>query len=376
MKSVCFLISSLESGGTENYLLRFLRFLDRDIEVTVICKSGKSGSLEDEFKKCGAKIITRKLGYFSIKNLLTYKNILKRDFDSVCDLTGNFAGLIMLLSKWNGIPSRVTFYRASSHRFQPSFLKNIYSNMMRGFVKLYSTAILSNSSAAFHFFFPEIHLRDERFQIVKNGVDVELFSKNYDKAFLRKKYDLPEEAYLIGHVGRWNPAKNHMTIFKVAKSLLNMANISKRTYFVFCGRETDSKLFSQKLEEFNIYNSCYCLGEQEDVNEVLKCFDLFYFPSITEGQPNALIEAMVSGLPFVASNIDAIKEAVPEEALQQLVDPLNIQSSVNKIKEAMSRESSFSHAEWAKLEYHCKERFDEFKNVLFIPLKNESCISN
>lgn len=359
---IAFVLVSMESGGTENYLLRFLSTLANDVEATIICKGGKTGTLENNYRKLGIKIKILKLGYLNLKNIITFKRLLK-DYDAVCDLTGNFAGISMFLANLNGIPKRVSFYRASSNHFTPNFLNNTYNGLMNKLVYHFSTDILSNSRAAFDYFYPIKSKKDSRFKIIRNGVDINLFSKKLEKNQLRKKYGLPEDCYLIGHVGRWNAAKNFPTIFKVAETLLSIKN-GLNIAFVFCGRETDSINFKTHLINHGISDHCFPLGEQTKVYEVLNCLDLFYFPSITEGQPNALIEAIISGLPFVASNIEAIKESLPQEAHAQLVHPLNIEQTVFKIKEIMKNEKAFIHSDWAKKEYRAEDRFAEFKHVL------------
>lgn len=356
----------MESGGTENYLLRFLRSLEEkdNIEVTIICKGGNTGSLEEEFKQLRAHIEILKLGYTDLKSILYFKNLLNKEYDVVCDLTGNFAGISMLLARINKVPKRISFYRASSNRFIASTINNTYNSIMKRLVYRFSTDILSNSQAAFDFFYPKENRKDDRFKVIRNGMDIDLFSKEMNKNQLREKYGLPEDLYLIGHVGRWNPAKNYPTIFKVADSLINEQVELNNIAFVFCGRETDSPNFQKHLLDNNILKNSFTLGEQSKVHEVLKCLDLFYFPSVTEGQPNALLEAMVSGLPFVASNIEAIKESIPENAYSQLVEPLNVEDHVLKIKEAILDEKSFIHSEWAKNEYQSEDRFNDFKKIL------------
>lgn len=364
---IAFVVVSLESGGTENYLLRFLRYLLEEkpnLNITILCKGGKTGSLLEEYKKLGVTIDVFKLGYLSIKNIKLFKSKLSKNFDVVCDLTGNFAGISMLLAKLNNVPVRIAFYRASTNHFKPSKFNLIYNKLMNRLVKKHATSILSNSLAAFDYFHSSSHKNDNRFKVIKNGVNTSIFSKELDQINVRKKYNLPLDSYLVGHVGRLNSAKNFETIFKVAQSLKNETINGKKIKFVFCGRETDSKKFKEKLVQHEIEESCICLGQQSNVNEVLQCYDLFYFPSITEGQPNALIEALISGLPFVASNIDAIKESIPVSAHECLVPPLNITKSSEKILETIKNTNPIILKNWAINEYQAEKRFKEFKDIL------------
>src|SRR5690606_26927613 len=137
-------------------------------------------------------------------------------------------------------------------------------------------------------------------------------------------FQLPQSAKVIGHVGRYDPSKNHQTIAEVAERLCQNNSI---LFFVLCGKGTDSKeckaLFNKVPE-----NQIKFLGNVNNIEQLYPAFDLFYFPSVTEGQPNALIEAMLSDLPVVASNIEAIKECFPIDKIYQLVSPTDIEGAI------------------------------------------------
>lgn len=365
--TLAFVVVSLESGGTENYLLRFLKYLlkeETNCNITIFCKGGKTGSLIGEYEKLGVTIDAFKLGYLNINSIKLFKKKLSSNFDVVCDLTGNFAGISMLLAKLNNVSVRIAFYRASTNHFKPTVLNLIYNKLMNRLVKKYATSILSNSNASFYYFYNSSHYKDDRFKVIKNGINTELFSKELNQIEVRQKYNLPLNSYLVGHVGRLNSAKNFETIFKVAQAMKHVTINGKDIKFVFCGRETDSIKFEEKLIQHEIQESCFCLGQQLKVNEVLQCYDLFYFPSITEGQPNALIEALISGLPFVASNIETIKESIPDFAHECLVPPLNITKSTEKIIDIINNTNPIRLKDWAINEYQAEKRFKEFKDIL------------
>lgn len=103
-KNFIFLVGSLESGGTENYLLRFLEYLKDNTDpriksITVISKSGKAGALEQSYRETGASIKFLKLGYFNLPAIFKLYKQFKLNDCVICDLTGNFAGLPMLVGK-------------------------------------------------------------------------------------------------------------------------------------------------------------------------------------------------------------------------------------------------------------------------------------
>ena len=74
------------------------------------------------------------------------------------------------------------------------------------------------------------------------------------------------------------------------------------------------------------------LGAREDIPRLMKIMDVFALPSLQEGFPRTLVEAMYSGLPSVASNISGIPELVEDGECGYMVDPGNIESIANRLK--------------------------------------------
>ncbi|NHW59111.1 glycosyltransferase family 4 protein, partial [Escherichia coli] len=102
-------------------------------------------------------------------------------------------------------------------------------------------------------------------------------------------------------------------------------------YFVLCGKEVDTSL-KDSLVQKNLQEKVKLLPFRKDVVKVLNSSQLFYFPSYTEGQPNALIEAMVAGLAFVTSSIDPIKETVSTDFHHLLVEPDDVRRASEMIE--------------------------------------------
>ena len=224
------------------------------------------------------------------------------------------------------IPVRITFYRRSSIAFKNNFFRELYSFFTNRLVLYFSSKIFSNSKLAFQYFFSSNDYSKNVFKIIDNGVDSRVFKKMSYKDTLKEKYGMPLDKTIVGHVGRYDSAKNHITILNVAKKL-------KGNYqFVFCGSETDSLELKEKCVELGISDHVLSLGTQELLPEIYNAFDIFYFPSITEGQPNALIEAVMCKVPILASNIDPIKEIFEKKYHKFLIDPLDMDVALQKLK--------------------------------------------
>lgn len=352
-RKVCFLIPSVKSGGIETYLLRFLQFADGRLDATILVRNKDKGELFQDYKDTGAKILFKPLGYFNLSSIKWYYHFFKQqEFETICDFNANFAGLVMLLARILGTKKRITFYRQSSHHFKQSSLKLLYVKLLNRLVLWNSTSILSNSEAAFIFFFPSDYHNDIRFKVIKNGVYLNHYLGLVDisKSELRQKLHLPLDKKIIGHVGRFAEAKNHMFILNVAAELIKRNNLY---YFILIGNET-SKL-QPIVNKMNISENIQILSYTKNIPEYLRSFDLFFFPSITEGQPNALIEAMATGLKIVASDIPSIRECLPVENWDCLIDPTKVSDAVDKIQ------SKIEYDDIITLQTHVKQHFNSEK---------------
>lgn len=361
---VLFIVPTLNPGGIETYLLRFLKFIKMDdyLEPVVLVRRREKGALFGEYESLGLPIYFQPLGYFHLGRMLWYYRFFKNQkFDTVCDFNANFGGIPMLLARVAGIENRIIFYRQGKDHFKPSILKKLYNSWVKSLVYSFSTHILSNSKASLDHFFPGWK-KDQRFKVIYNGMNVEDFKLDGKNGAIRIELGIPEDAFMVCHSGRLDPAKNHPTILKVAKQLIDD---DKKLYFVFCGLYTEK--LQNEVNALGISENVRLLGFRKDVPQILRESNLFYFPSITEGQPNALIEAMMTGLPFVASNIAPIKEIIPENLRSFLVGPYEVRDAVKLIGDIKA--NRFNHEfydvqKWAKDNFSQELRFDEFYNCL------------
>ncbi|AXG73150.1 glycosyltransferase [Flavobacterium arcticum] len=360
---VCFLIPSVRSGGIETDLLRFLNYQDNAnaIDATILVRNKSKAELYDAYKATGANLVFKPLGYFNLSNMLWYYRFFKKvKFDTVCDFNANFAGLPMFLSKLAGIKKRIAFYKQGSDHFKKSALRIAYNNLMNRLVYKYSTFIYANSSSGLEFFFPNEYPKDTRFKVIKNGVNVDDFlDTNESKKDLRKRLGLPEDRFVIGHTGRFTEAKNQFFLLDVAAKLIAK---DKDIYFVLIGNDTDQLL--PYINKLGINDNVNVFGYKNNIPEYLKTFDLFFFPSVTEGLPNALIEAMISGLPIAVSNIPSLVECLPSDRHGCLIDPYNVDSTVEKIIEIKKNPENYVYQKFAIENFDAEVQFGEFMENL------------
>lgn len=356
-----FFVSTLDSGGLENYLLRFLTEKgDCFSDIYVWCKSGSTGQLENKYNKlANVNVVSKRFGFFSALSYLKLTLFIRREnISGVCDFTGHFSAWVLLFSLFGGVNKRVASYRNSSNRYKNSVLKNAYSNLLKLIVNKTATNITANSEAGFNYYYPNKWESDKRFSVIRNGLNPhDLLSENGN---LRKELGISDNAFVIGHTGRFNTAKNHSTILAVAEILLKKY---QDIYFILCGNGVLENLRASVVSK-QLNERVFLFENRNDIPRFLNTMNCYFFPSITEGQPNSLIEAMALGLPFVASDIAPIRETASKyynlynpldaEVLSEALEILylnKVQRDVNLQKETCER---FDH----------KKRFDDFYRVL------------
>lgn len=356
--NIVFVVSGLDSGGLENYLLRFLRYRAKSFnKIYVLCKSGVGGQLEQDYTAIGnVEIIKQSIKKIDPSALKQIQGLFaNKKIDAVCDFTGNFAGRILKTAKKAGVKDRIVFYRNSRNKFPETYDRLAYNWYCKQLVKKYATSILSNSKEAFAFFYGNNWSNDTRLKVIYNGLDATRFIN--EKNDLRDELSISSEAFVVGHTGRFDSQKNHTTMLKVAQALTQKYD---DIYFLMCGNRVADNLSGQVQGNKRIL----LFNNRSDIPAFLNTLDCYFFPSTIEGQPNALIEAMVMGLPFVASDIPPIRETVGDDyTLYPAVDVDALALAIEKeYHKRRGRDADLQQKMIKRFDY--KERFDEFYKVL------------
>lgn len=185
------------------------------------------------------------------------------------------------------------------------------------------------------------------------GLNIEQFSSLVvDKKEKRREINIPENAFLLLSVGELNKNKNHETVIK-AIAKINDPNI----YYIICGEGPLHKYLINLIDELGLGNNVKLLGRRNDVGEICKISDVFVFPSIREGLSVALMEAMVSELPIICSDIRGNKDLIDDNKGGYLVDPIDVNSYVKYIKLISETQKNISMAR------HNKKKIELYSDV-------------
>ena len=152
---------------------------------------------------------------------------------------------------------------------------------------------------------------------IRNGVDLAGWpSSKLDRQKKRLELRLSATDVLIGAIGRLDRQKGFSTLIE---AMSRLKGSSLRCAILGEGPERAS--LEALVRKHHLEKSVWLLGEKGDIPSWLSAFDLYCLPSLWEGLPNSLLEAMALGLPVVASAVDGVPEAVPDGRDGMLVPP-------------------------------------------------------
>lgn len=158
------------------------------------------------------------------------------------------------------------------------------------------------------------------------GVDVGKFSgQTVDREEKRKELGLDPNDCAFLSVGELIPRKNHLIVIQALSDMRN----AKVKYFI-CGKGPFEKKYHEMIEKYNLHGQVFLLGFRDDIVDICKAVDLFVFPSLQEGLPLALMEAMASGLPVICSDIRGNRDLIDD--VDWLFDLNNIDNLCKKLE--------------------------------------------
>lgn len=212
----------------------------------------------------------------------------------------------------------------------------------------------------------------DKLSVIRNYVDSERFSPAIDqkeRQVFRQQFRLSEGDFVISLVGHLSKVKAQAEAIRALSLLMRSKEpLAKNPKLLLAGAdnsEEQSNFESLKrlVEELGLQENVLFLGKIKEVDALYKASDIMILPSFREGLPLSILEAMSSGLPVIASDVDGNSEAVRPDETGVLVEPGNIDSLASALQEMLSsselRESLGASARQVILGEFSETRFRE-----------------
>jgi len=190
-------------------------------------------------------------------------------------------------------------------------------------MKHYSSLILVNN-AEVKFFYESMGIPSNKLKIISSAINVKEHKRHIlSRTEARKYLGLVKSSdVIIGYIGGLKHEKNVEVLIKAFSDFIKNS-FDVKVKLIIIGDGPARAVLEEAVNERNISNYVFFLGYVPDAYRFLSAIDIFVLPSLSEGSPIVILEAMVCGRAIIASNIPAIKEMVKNGKEALLFDPHN-----------------------------------------------------
>jgi len=312
MKNVLHLSESSETGGAESVLIRLVEGLDKTRYTSTVCLLS-DGWLKTELDKRRVEtVVIPQPHSLDVRWLLQVLRLLKERHIDVMH-SHEFATNVYatLLSKITGVPSVATAHG-----------KNYYGDKWRRRAAYRFTARHSTMVAVSHdlkrFLTEQIGIPPRNIRVVHNGIDLRQYSINAASSASRADLGIGASQRVIGTVGNLFAVKGQTYLLKACKAL---ADAYPNIALLIAGEGEELSSLRKEASDLGIADNVKFLGFRSDVPSLLQAMEVFVLPSLSEGLPLSLLEALALQKPVVATNVGGIPEIVQDGLAGFLVPP-------------------------------------------------------
>lgn len=319
-------VTSLNPGGIENYLMNLYRHVDRSVlQFDFLVHRNEPGLYEREVEDLGGRIYRVSRANPFNPNYYTALNTFfsTHAYDVVHANLDCMSGFVLAAAKRHGVKTRIAHSHSSS---QDKDIKYPIKMICKRIIPKYATDLFACGAQAGEWMF-----NGADYTIKPNAIDLDKF--DYSEAArrsIRAELGVPQDAFVIGHVGRFNKVKNQGFLLEVERAICARLD---NVFLVYVG-DGDQRCEVQAMAvDMGISDKVRFSGVRNDVCDCMSAFDVFALPSLYEGLPLVLVEAQTSGLPCLITN------TIPSDCdLTSLIRRLPLQYR-SWVKEIISLES-------------------------------------
>lgn len=295
---VLHVLTSMNRGGAETMVMNCYRAIDRSqVQFDFLVHREARGDFDEEIESMGGNIYRtipiRPWSYKRYFELLDdfFKNHAHKYIAIHSHIQENSYFALTFAQKY-GIKNRInTSHAAFDHSYKDIFRK--YAKWYGRFTDFRKLACGEDAGLS-------LYGKDAHFEVLHNFLDIKKYTYNEeDRKLFRLEKGWDEDTIVIGHVGRIDKAKNQMFLIDVFQKFHEK---NQHSILVLVGDGNYRSKVEEKVCNLHLENCVQIEGRRSNVQDYLRAFDVFVFPSIREGLPLSVIEAQAAGLPCVLSD--------------------------------------------------------------------------
>lgn len=373
----------LNMGGAESRIMDLYRHIDREqvqfdflVHTTPAQGAGDDSSenlmagrakeyFDDEVRALGGEIYA--LPRFNGRNFSAYKRATERFFASHGGWTAveghmtSTASIYLPIAKESGIPATISHVRSAG---VDAGIKGLATRALRAPLAHRADHLLACSVESGISAYGQAVSDSGRVRVIPNALEIHSYRfKPQIREQIRKEYDIPKDAVVLGHVGRFDAMKNHGFLAQLLEELTKQKERKADFRLLFVGQGKLEEEIKEQLKEKKLLDKAVFAGQcpRERTAMLYQGMDVFCFPSLYEGVPGTVIEAQAAGLPCLISD-RITKEVCITDAVESL--PLETERWVKRILQMCDEESARTSRSMQALEALGEADFDIRKQAL------------
>lgn len=291
--TVVHLIGSLDRGGAETVALDLCRRIPpEEIRQVFLCLSGRAGSMAESFVSAGAIVEPAGFGSPIGAARAVRAAILRHRPDVVVSHVSLASGWLLGTAWALRIPTRIARLHSEGDGRGESVARRAYRTIARAMLVAFATRVVAVSRSSLRFAVGRWApvLPHGRAIVMGNGVDTDLYQPDTDGRDTR----MPR----VIHIGRAAPEKNRAILVPIFRALDRTLQCG--WWVVGPGGPEDLGVVPE--DRFEV------LGDRSDVPALLRASDVLVLPSLREGLPGVILEALSTGVPVVTSDLETLRE--------------------------------------------------------------------
>jgi len=305
--SVVYLVPSLTYGGAETLLLSTIKALDKEKFTAEIQCFYDGGELLQDFLDAGIVVHewrAARRNPFTFARLI--RDMRRRGYDiahtHLFDRQGRVAAYLA------GIPIILTTYHSAADWENDGSLKGWFKVVIDSLTAHLDDRIIVVSEDVRGMAVTRGRLPLEKIVTVENGIDVESYALAGNGGALRQELGLNGKRIILT-IGRLCEQKDHATLIKAARILREEFS---DLVILIAGEGPLMESLHSEIAENRVEENVRIIGYRKDIAALLSLADIFVLPSLYEGMPLALLEAMAAGKPIVAADVPGIQGIIED----------------------------------------------------------------
>lgn len=299
------------AGGVDRYIRMLLKYLDKEkIENILICsqdfREEDYKGLVDSFEQVKME---RTIGAGDLEAIKAVRKLIKKYNPDIVYAHSSKAGAIVRIADIG--QKNCCMYNPHGWAFNMrcSAKKKAMYTAIEKIAAPFCDKIICISDAEKQSAVDKKICRENKLQVIFNGVDIEAYENGIHGVVKRKDLNIPEDAFVVGMVGRISPQKAPDVFVRMAKQVKDKV---PNAHFIIVGSGNQESEIRKYAEENGFGDSLHITGWVDNPMSYVELFDIACLLSRWEGFGLALPEYMMAGKPIVATKVDAIPNIIED----------------------------------------------------------------